>query len=212
MLEKEPHLDAIQCSVYLVNNQLGVVGANRCDPSKDTLLDFLLFENLPGFGSTLLARRSRIEALGGFGEDLVILEDWDLACRLARLRVLRSLPDFLVLYRQHPGNRSRDVGIHIEPGFRSLTRFFADAGLEPAVRTQKDRVWARLFAMLAGGYAKNRQWRQSVYWAWRAVAAAPQSSTYLVGLMLHHVCRRLSRMPRLSFADELPFAILQTGL
>lgn len=206
-LERERGTDAVQCSAYLVNNALEVVDARRCHPAQDTLLDFLLFRNLPGFGSTLLARKHRLEVLGGYGTDLVILEDWDLACRLARQHTLCSLPDFLVLYRQHPGNRSRQVGIHVEPGFRSLGRFFDDPTLEPAIRSQAPRIWAQFFAMLAGGYAQNHQWWQSIYWAGRALVTSPTVGGYMAGMPLRRLQRVWTARQRDSFAGELMFAI-----
>src|SRR3989338_2144040 len=48
VFEEDPRTDAVQCSVYLVNNSLEVVGVNDCSPSHDTLEDFLLFRNLAG--------------------------------------------------------------------------------------------------------------------------------------------------------------------
>jgi len=205
--KRETYVDAVQCSAYLVNNSLDVVDARLCSPAQDTLLDFLLFRNLPGFGSALIVRRSCIEALGGFGTDLVILEDWDMACRLARSDTLRSLPDFLVLYRQHPGNRSRNVDIHIEPGFRSLDRLFSDPTLDPVIRAQEARVWARFYAMLAGGYIQNRQWGQGLRWAWRAMCTSPHVSVYLAGMPVRRLRRALNSQRRISFADELPFSL-----
>lgn len=206
-LEREPGLDAVQCSVYLVNNQLEVVEARQCDPAQDTLLDFLLFRNLPGFGSALLARKQRLETMGGFGTDLVILEDWDIACRLARTGSLRSVPEFLALYRQHAGNRSRVVEIHVEPGFRSLGRLFADPALAPEIRRQRARIWARFYSMLAGGYAQNRQWRRAVPWGWKALRTSPRMGSYLAGLPARRLRRTLTSRQRLSFAQELSFAL-----
>ena len=199
VLEREPRLDAVQCSVYLVNNRLEVVDARPCNPAHDTFLDFLLFRNLPGFGSALMARRKKLLELGGFGEDLVILEDWDIACRLARTNSLRSLPEFLALYRQHPGNRSRVVEIHVEPGFRSLGRLFADPALDPEIRRRELLIWARFFSMLAGGYVQNRQWREGLYWAWRALWTCPSVASYMAGLPVRRLRRLMTSRQELSF-------------
>ncbi len=204
----DPQIQAVQCSVYLVNNHLEVVGANYCDPDYDSLLDFLFFRNLAGISSTLLIRTERMKAVDGFAQDLVILEDWDLACRLARCGGFRSLADCLVLYRQHSRNRSRDIGIHVEPGFRSLNRLFADPTLDAAIRRREDKVWARFFAMLAGGYAQNKQWMPTLYWAWRAFQRAPPSCLDLGRLAPRRLRKRIQPLPRLSFAAELPFAVL----
>lgn len=207
---REPSIDAVQCSAYLVNDALQVVEARRCDPSRDSLVDFLLFRNLPALGSTLLARRDRLVALRGFATDLVILEDWDIGCRLARTGTLRSVPDFLVLYRQHSGNRSRNVVIHVEPGFQSLGRLFSDPTLDPAIRAKEPRIWARFFAMLAGGYIQNRQWGEGARWAWRAVRTSPGMIGYMAGVPIRHMRRVVASRQGISFTRELSFLVSST--
>jgi hypothetical protein len=139
-----------------------------------------------------------VEALGGFALDLVILSDWDMVCRLARNGTLRSVPDFLVLYRHYPGNQSRDVGIHIESGVRSLGRLFSDATLDPAIRAQEARVWARFYVMLAGSYVR---------WAWKAMCTSPRVGAYMAGMPVRRICRARLLQRKISFADELSFAV-----
>ena len=209
ILENNPNIDAVQCGVYLVNDALQVVGANFCNPSQDSLLDFLLFRNLAGISSTLLIRKEKIIKLFGFREDLVILEDWDFACRLARTGCLKSLPDFLVLYRQHPKNRSRNVDIHVQPGFISLGRLFSDSHLESHILKNKAHIWGRFFSMLAAGYFRNREWQKGFYWALRAVKASPKMVGYFSGLPLKRFRQKLRKRQGHSFADILSYAVLQ---
>ena len=201
-LRLRPERQAVQCSVHMVNDQLEVLRSLACSPREDRLLDFLLFKNLPGFGSTLLARKKLIQELGGFGTDLVILEDWDLACRLARRNLLFSVPDFLVLYRQHSGNRSRQVKIHVEPGFRSLSRLFSDAALPSEIRRSQAQIWARFYAMLAGGYVQNRQWKDGFYWATKALGTSPGVGVYFAGMPVRRLRRMVTARQKISFAHE----------
>ena len=208
VFRREPKIDAVQCGAHLVNNRLEVVETRRCHPEQDTLMDFLLFRNLPGLGSTLVARHNRLEAMGGFGADLVILEDWDLACRFARSGSFRSLPECLALYRQHVGNRSRDVGIHVEPGVRSLGRLFEDPTLEREIRRCEPRIWARFYAMLAGGYFQNGQTAEAWRWARRALQRSPWVLGYFAGLPVRRLRKLLTNRQRISFAGELPFGVL----
>ncbi len=189
---REPEILASQCGACCVDAQLKqVLEVRHCHPARDTLLRFLLFDNLPAFSSTLVARRRAFERVGGFGEDLVILSDWDMACRLARAGTLRSVPQVLVLYRQYPKNQSRDVGIHWEPGVRSLERFFSDPFLDPSIRAQAPRVWARFYAMMAGGYVRNREWKRAAAWAARAVRTSPRVLPYVSGFPLRLARRML---------------------
>lgn len=193
---REPRILAAQCGVYCVHQDLRVFEARRCRPDRDTLENFLRFRNLPGFSSTVVVRREALERVGGFGTDLVILSDWDMACRLARAGTLRSVPELLVLYRHYPKNQSRDVGIHIEPGIRSLERFFASEGLDPKIRSSRGSVHAHFYAMLAGGYLRNRQWGQAVAWAWKAIRTSPKVLPYVSGLPLRLASRLFRPLPQ----------------
>ena len=201
---QEPSLDAVQTSAYLVDDALEVVGARPWDASHTAYLDFLLLRNLPAFSSSVMIRKGAFDAVGGFATDLV-METWDMACRIARHGRLGGVPEYLVLYRRHAGNRSRNVGQHLETGLRSLNRLFTDPTLDPAIRSQQARIWARFYAMLCGGYFQNREWGSCLYWASRALATSPSVGPYMAGMPLRHLGRALSSVPRFSVDDELPF-------
>jgi len=211
VFEREPDVIAVQCSAYCVNDALEVLEVRACDPRRDALLNFLLWDNLPAFASAVVVRKECLIAVGGFGTDLVASSDWDMAVRLARRGTLRSVPEFLVLYRQYPGNQSHDIDIHVEAGVRSRTRFFADPTLDPAIRAKESWVWARFYAMLAGGYFHKHHWTKSVHWAWKAVRTSPRVSPYVAGMPIRRIRRALKRPRPRSLAHELPFAVL-TGL
>jgi len=204
---REPDLVGAQCSAYCVDNTLRVLEARRCTPRQDTLLDFLLFHNLPAFASCLVAKRQVLQALGGFGTDLVILSDWDMACRLARTGTLRSVPELLVLYRHYPSNQSRDVGIHIWSGMRSMKRFFAHPKLDSSIRAREQQIRARFYAMLSGGFVRNRQWFKGLAWAQKAVATSPKALPYCMGMPLRRLVKWIAPRPQASFAQTFPFAV-----
>ena len=199
VVRREPDVDAVQCSAYLVNDALEVVEAKRCRPDQDTYQDVLQLRNLPALCSTLLVRKSYFEAVGGFAVDLTE-EVWDLACRLVRHGTFRSVPEFLVLYRQHSGNRSREMGIFVESGFRALERVLSDPTLPPAIRRLESKIWARFYVMLAGGYVRNRQPWESLWWGWRAVIASPTVLSVLVGFPVRRLKRMLLSRKKISFA------------
>ena len=201
--QREPQIIGAQCSAYLVDERLKVFDLRVCHPARDTLRDFLLFRNLPAFSSTIVARRAAFRQVGGFGTDLVILSDWDMACRLAQAGTIRSVPEPLVLYRHYPKNQSRDVGIHIESGARSLRRFFSEGNdLPPGLRAFEPRVWAHFYAMLAGGCIRNGDWRQGSRWVTRAVQTSPAVLPYVLGMPVRRV-GKLFTVPRgLSFAEQ----------
>ena len=201
-LEKEPGLIGAQCSAYLVDERLKVFDLRICRPRRDTLGDFLLFRNLPAFSSTIVARRDVFQELGGFGTDLVILSDWDMACRLAKQGVIRSVPEPLVLYRHYPKNQSRDVDIHIDSGIRSLKRFFArENDLDPRIRSWEPRVWAHFYAMLGGGCVRNGDWKRGLRWTGRAVRTSPAVLPYVLGMPWRRAQKSWT-VPKISFAEQ----------
>jgi glycosyltransferase involved in cell wall biosynthesis len=181
-LEQHPDVKSVQTGVFFVNDALDVVSVRRCAAADDVLLQTLRFQNLPAVPSTLLAERERIAAAGGFDTSLAILEDWNLAIQLARTGDLGSIEDPLALYRVHPGNRSRGLEQHVEPGLTVLDRLFADPTLPQHIRRQQRRIYGRLYAMLAGGAYRNREWVALAKWSARALLADPRIITYMLAL------------------------------
>ncbi|HBH96722.1 MAG TPA: hypothetical protein DDX89_02870, partial [Candidatus Omnitrophica bacterium] len=212
VLQREPTVDATQCSAYVVNERLEVMEVRRCRQDRDTYVDALLFRNLPALSSTLLVRTPCLEACGGFSADQPE-ETWDFAVRLLRHAKLKSLPEALVLYRQHQGNRSRDMRIFGASGCRTLRHAFADPMLETSVRRRGADVWARFYAMLAGGYFQQRAWRESLRWGWRAMTTSPRVWAYMAGMPLRHLDRMLTARQRLSFTSQFAYACqpVETG-
>ncbi len=167
-LASRPEVKAVQSGVFYVDDGLNVLSVRRCSPWVDRVVDTLMFRNLPAFPSTVVFVREALEGIGGFDPSLVILEDWSLAVEAARVCNLESVVEPLALYRVHGGNRSQDLGIHIEPGFRVLRRVFGDPGLPAHDRARKRDVYARFFMMRAGGAFGNGQWREWARWTARA--------------------------------------------
>lgn len=203
-LMREPGLVGAQCSAYLVDERLRVFDVRVCRPERDTLRDFLMFRNLPAFSSTVVVRREVFGKVGGFGTDLVILSDWDMACRLARTGTVRSVPEPLVLYRHYPKNQSRDVDIHIESGILSLQRFFdRQSGLDPRVRSWEPEVWAHFYAMLGGGCVRNGDWGRGLRWTGRAIRTSPTVLPYVLAMPFRRLRKALT-VPRITFEETHP--------
>jgi glycosyltransferase involved in cell wall biosynthesis len=181
---------ATQSSVYFVDDQLQVLSVERCRRSQDGLLDILRFKNTPAAPSTLVADRDLLAKIGGFDDSLAILEDWDLMIKLARHGKLTSVEEPLALYRVHPGNRSRELEIHVEPGLRVLGRLFADPNLPGEVRERRREIYARLYLMLAGGAFRVRSWGEWARWTRRALRTDPR----MLGAMALMPYRRTRRL------------------
>jgi glycosyltransferase involved in cell wall biosynthesis len=181
---------AAQSSAYLVDDDMKVLQIRRCVQPENNLLTFLRFQNLPAAASSWLVRRDVIERVGRFDPELVILEDWDLSIKLARYGDPLNMEEPLTLYRQHPGNRSLNLDIHIDSGFRVLARLFADPELPADIRARKREIYARFYTMLCGGALRSRRWRACIYWGTRAMSSDPRMLVYIAGLPLRRLRRR----------------------
>jgi glycosyltransferase involved in cell wall biosynthesis len=85
-------------------NELG----ERFDPPGADPFRNLLRSNFIGMHGTVLYRRDRLVAIGGFDERLRRLEDYDVYLRIAREYPVAGYPDLIASYRLHGGNMSTD--------------------------------------------------------------------------------------------------------
>lgn len=187
---------ASQTAVWFINNDLAPLHRGACPPFGDPLLDVLLFRHLPAFPSTLVVERRLLDQVGLFDESLAILEDWEFAIRLARHGRFLNLDEPLTMYRVHPGNRSRDLQLHVAPGFQVLDRLFSEPQLPDRIRDQRARVYAAMFAMYSGGALRSGDLGESVRWGLRAIKRHPSSLLRIVGMPVREMRRRLSRWGR----------------
>lgn len=192
-LDAHPAVGAVQCGARFVDDALRTLEVRPCRADRDALWEVLHFRNLPAFPSALVLRRSCLDQVRLFDTSLAILEDWDMAIKTARHCGLASLPEPLVLYRVHRGNRSRDVDIHVSPGFRVLEGLFADPELPPRIRLARRRIYGTFYRMLSGGYFRARRPRPFLRWAVRALVTDPAQAAYMAALPLRAIGRRMSR-------------------
>ncbi len=193
VLTSKKDVTAVQSGVYFVNDDLEILSVRPCFKSKDVLLETLLFQNLPGLMSTLIVERSAFEKIGYLNTKLVILEDWELAIRLSRYCNLQSVEEPLALYRQFPGNRSKNLSIHIEPGYIVLDRLFNDPSLPTHIKKQKKLVYSTFYTMLCGGAFNGGKYGESFKWGAKALVTHSSALSYMASLPLRRLQRNSSR-------------------
>ncbi len=192
VFSNDKDVSAVQCGVYYVNNDLEVLSVRPCFKSKDVLLETLLFQNLPGLMSTLIVKREVFEKIGFLDTKLVILEDWELAIRLSRFCNFKNVEEPLALYRQFPGNRSKDLSIHIEPGFIVLERLFNDSDLPANIKKQKTFIYSKFYQMLCGGAFNVGRYGESFKWGIKAIFTHPATLLYIGALPFRKLRRNSS--------------------
>lgn len=184
---------ALHGSAVFVDDSLRPLFIAPSPDGKNDLLDVLCFRGLAAMMVTLIIERALLERVGGFDPSLIILQDWELAIRLARLGELYSTSEPLVLYRLHASNQSKQLDLHIEPGERVLARFFADPTLPPAIVGRRSYVYAHFYAMLCGGAFQLGRPDSAAHWARRALTRDPRVFAYLAALPARRLRKRISR-------------------
>jgi glycosyltransferase involved in cell wall biosynthesis len=127
--------------------------------------------------STVLARRSAIEAAGGFDESLARVEDWDLSLRIADQGAIGSVPEVLVDRRWQP------VPLAEARASRAALAPRLDARLALLPRAHASRLRARRLcddASLLSRLGRRRDALAALLAAWRA---DPRSRAAVLGLL-----------------------------
>lgn len=191
LIAERPGTLAAQAGCYYVNDELEPFRIGHCRPTDDLLLSFLDFRNLPAAMSSWIVKRSLVEEIGAFNTELAILEDWEFSIRLARFANPLLIDEPLTMYRIHPGNRSRDLDLHIRPGLIVLGDLFADPALPKRVVDRKRRVYARFYLMLCGGAFNVRRPCAVLKWGLRAAVCDPRVMPYAAAMPARYAMRKL---------------------
>jgi hypothetical protein len=94
--------------------------------------------------------------------------------------------------RTHPGNRSRNLDIHVAPGELVLGRLFADPDTPERIRAGRREIYAHFYTMLAGGALKVGRYGECGRWAIRALRSDPRSIKYIAELPVRRASRFVS--------------------
>jgi glycosyltransferase involved in cell wall biosynthesis len=193
LLNSEKEAAAVQTGAYYVNDDLEVLSVRPCVIPKDVLLETLLFRSFPALMSTLLVERSAFDKIGLLNTKLVILEDWELAIRLSRFCNLKSIEEPLALYRNYPGNRSRDLSIHIEPGHIILEKLFQDPTLPIHIKQRKALIYSTFYRMLSGAAFNVGKYGETLKFGIKSLLTHPSALIYMASLPLRKIRRASSR-------------------
>lgn len=103
--------------------------------------------------SSVMFRRDDVERLGGFREEFVYAQDYDLWSRLAFTGTVAALPDTLVLYRDTRDSLTATLAAHVDDVdriSRDNMRRLGPAGARVAQRIDREAAWRLLFAGTGG--------------------------------------------------------------
>jgi glycosyltransferase involved in cell wall biosynthesis len=115
-----------------------------------TILPYLFFDNFVRMG-TYLVRKSILQEIGGFKEDLHLNEDRLLLFSIAIRYKFIFVDRIVVRYRRHTASRARnDTKMILYQGTKHLDYFFRETReISQSIRKVKNRVYAKEHLQLA---------------------------------------------------------------
>lgn len=133
----------------------------------------LLVDNFITTGS-VLARKAAVIEVGGFAENLRLVEDLDLWLRLARQYVIAWCDDVSLLRRRHEANTSRDA-VAMSLAYLEVLHRQATLGPRPDHRLLRliSRLAAREQLHLADLATRRNEPDEALRWAMRSMSTCP---------------------------------------
>jgi glycosyltransferase involved in cell wall biosynthesis len=124
-----------------------------------TILPNLFFDNFVRMG-TYLVKKSILQQIGGFKEDLYLNEDRLMLFSIAIRYKFVFVDKIVVRYRRHSANRARnDTKMKFHQGTKHLDYFFRETrGINHSTQRIKNRVYAKEHVQLA-----KVAWRNDLY-------------------------------------------------
>jgi len=135
LMDSQP-LVAMVATWFTETNSEGRVVIRGTPPADPTAMRWSLLFHCPIIHSTVMLRRSVFEDVGPYDESIRYAEDYDLWARIARRRIISTVEETLVEYRQRPGSMTFSYGDDVLKGPRRIAlaqmRHIAEAGGEDA--------------------------------------------------------------------------------
>ena len=191
-LASAPEAGVCFASAQVVDDGLRAIGLDPAVDRRDFTEALLLEGNIiAGGGSSVMARASLVERLGGFDAELSQCADWDMWLRLSSITGFIPLADALVQYRSAPGSMSSNPDLLEQDTIALLDKFYASQAASAYGRVRR-RAYANQWMVCAGTYLQAGRKRDAV----RCAAAGLRSDPRTVDRLISLPVRRLRRGAR----------------
>ena len=122
--------------------------------------------------SGLMVRRDVYEQVGGFAEDLVGTEDWDLMLRLATTETFAVVREPVTLYRWANTSLSSKYDVMLKARRETIKRALTSPRGQQLSSRFKRRVWANLWST-AAWFAEGGSKKRAISWYLRSLGWQP---------------------------------------
>lgn len=143
-MQENPHVGVVYSRVDYMDQDGRFTRHDQPHGHSGKITDQLIVYNFIPFG-TAMVRKRVLDQCGIFDETLPMGIDWDLWLRISTAWEFRFLPEVTYLYREWPGQMSKNFRGRYVNAFRIMNKFFdtyPDA-VSPAVRR---RAWSDTYA------------------------------------------------------------------
>jgi len=186
LIAADPAVALVYAFVRYVNAEGRVVADGPPQKLSGHALCQCLYEGIVGGGSSVLVRRSILEAIGGYEESLSVWEDLLMHLHAAAVGEIAFVPEYLVGYRVRAGSSSSNRQISLENWRRARRRIRADfPNIPKFVHNWSD---ARRLLDFALGFVSDGRRAAGAGLLAQALARDFRRTS---GVLLYHLRRRL---------------------
>ena len=190
-INSSPNAGAAHTSFYLGNQNLEIVGKRKPLRSIRNVLEDLFFVgNVIGTPSSVVAKKSIFEEIGGFDPELSQCADWDMWIKLALKTDFAFVDEPLIIYRQHDGNMSKNARLLETDSTLMFEKAFKLYDLPNEITARRNSVYGKNYTVLAGSYYQAGQYRDFIRCAATAVSLDATQLAYLVSFPMRLIKRR----------------------
>lgn len=172
--------DVSHTAFSVVDEGLVEIEVTSCGSVPVKTEDFFLLGNIVGTPSTVVAKRTLFEEIGGFDQNLSYCADWEMWMRLSTVSSFAYVEEPLVLYRQHEENMSNNAALLESDSMKMFEIAFESEILPEDILQLKRKALAKNYMVLAGTYFHAAQYSDFLRCAFRSVSSDPSQLSYLL--------------------------------
>jgi glycosyltransferase involved in cell wall biosynthesis len=167
-------------ATVVVDDDLRPTAAHEAVHRDDYTAALLLEGNIiAGSASSVMARASLFDEVGGFDPSLSLCADWDMWLRLSAAASFVPIDEPLALYRSIPGTMSSDPAVLERDTFAMFDKFFASPASARYDGIRR-RAYGNQWMVCAGSYLHTRDVRDALRCAVAGLRSDPRTMSRLV--------------------------------